>query len=119
MGFRASLPGRLWLGIFGLWAVFLSGLPAAYVDSPGIIQAVRLNRLLASKQEKVLALEAELERMEAESQRLEKSRATQEREIRRVLGYAGPDELIFDFTAHDIQPDPASDQLRSSMAAPE
>lgn len=37
--------------------------------------------------------------MEGEKVRLEKSAATQEREVRRVLGYAASDEIIFDFAA--------------------
>ncbi len=90
-------PLRLWLMIFGLWAVFLSGLFSSIVGSPGIIQAVRLRSLLQAKQAQMAKFEAEISRVERECESLEKSRVVQEREIRRVLGYAAPDEIIFDF----------------------
>lgn len=90
-------PTKLWLIIFGIWAALLSGLLSGIVGSPGVLQAVQLNSFLNQKQEQVAFLESEIVRLDSDSERLEKSRVAQEREIRRVLGYAGEDELIFDF----------------------
>jgi cell division protein FtsB len=81
--------------------MFLSGAGASFVGSPGVLQGVRLKKLLESKRTALLKLEDEVIRGEEESGRLEKSRLVQEREIRRSLGYAAPDELIFDFTASE------------------
>jgi len=92
-------PLRLWLGIFTLWLVFLSGVLASYVGSPGILQFFQLQRLKEARQTNADQLQAQLRRIEADSDRLEKSPVAQHREIRRILGYAAPDELIFDFSA--------------------
>lgn len=89
----------LWGAVFGIWALLLSGTLASTVGSPGALQLFRLTRLLESKRVQQAELEAAVERLETESARLEKSRAAQEREIRRVLGYTAPDELTFDFQA--------------------
>lgn len=88
---------RLWMIFFGCWALFLSGVFASFIGSPGVIQAVRLQSLLSSKQGQIQQIQAELTTLEHQASRLEKNKAVQQREIRRVLGYAASDELIFDF----------------------
>lgn len=90
---------RVWLIVFGLWLFFLSGIPAGITHAPGILQAIRLQRLLTTKETQVKKMEDEIHFLDAERIALEKSRITQEREIRRVLGYAARDEIIFDFAA--------------------
>jgi hypothetical protein len=70
----------------------------SHSSSPGVLQAVRLQNLLKSKEMQIQAIQGELDRLQTEASLLEKSTIIQEREIRRVLGYAAPDELIFDFT---------------------
>ncbi len=97
-------PNRLWLGIFAVWLLFLSGLPALWGGSPGFTQAIRLKALLADRTNRMAGLEAEIARIETESELLEKSRVAQEREIRRTLGYAGTDEIIFDFSSAERTP---------------
>lgn len=90
-------PHRLWLGLFGVWAFILTGALSGIVGSPGVIQAIRLQNLLHSKSARLDSLQAQLTELQAQARGLEKSAAVQQREIRRVLGYAAPDELIFDF----------------------
>jgi len=92
---------RAWILVFALWALFLSGAGAAFVGSPGVLQGVRLKRLLEAKRSALLQLEDQVIRVEEEGGKLEKNRVVQEREIRRSLGYAAADELIFDFTASE------------------
>ncbi len=92
---KVSVIGRVWLAVFGVWALFLSGA----LGYPGVIQAVRLHALLDDKQREVEEIEAEIQRFEKDRERLEKNRVAQEREVRKVLGYAAPDEIIFDFAA--------------------
>jgi hypothetical protein len=99
---KLSLPIQLWLCAFALWGLFLSGAGASFVGSPGVIQAVRLKRLLDSKIADQVLLQADLRRLQTEAIQLERSKVTQQREIRRVLGYTAPDEIIFDFTDTSI-----------------
>lgn len=90
-------PHKLWLGIFGVWAFVLTGALAGVLGSPGAIQAIRLQNLLHAKVSQLDQLQTQLNELQAQAEGLEKSAIVQQREIRRVLGYAAPDELIFDF----------------------
>ena len=94
-------PRKLWFWLFATWSLLLSGLLSGWIGSPGVLQAVRLSSLLDAKQDQIAKLEAEIERLETERARLHKSPLAQEREIRRVLGYAAQDEIIFDFSGSD------------------
>jgi uncharacterized protein YlxW (UPF0749 family) len=94
-------PGKVWILTFALWGVFLTGVVANFVGSPGFIQAIRLNSLLKSKQAEVVRMQDEMKHLQSDASQLERSRVAQQREIRRVLGYAATDEIIFDFTAAD------------------
>lgn len=106
--FRLPLPTRIWIGAFALWIVFLTGIFSGWTRSPGVLQNMKLQELLDAKQSKIHALEAEIALLESEAQTLEKSKALQQREIRRVLGYAASDEIIFDFTdSGAIKPQPS------------
>ncbi len=95
----AITPNELWLTLFACWILFLSGIVAGIVGTPGVIQAVRLRSLLYAKESQVHQMEAEVRTLDAERERLIESRVAQEREIRRVLGYAASDEIIFDFAS--------------------
>jgi hypothetical protein len=86
-----------WLILFALWSLLLTGVFSNFIGSPGIIQAQRLSNLLSLKMNHLNQTRDELQKLQSESQLLETNRFTQEKEIRRVLGYAAPDELIFDF----------------------
>lgn len=92
-------PHRLWLGIFGVWAFFLTGIFASFFGGPGILQAIRLQNLLHARNLKLEAFQAQLNEAKAEADLMETSAIVQQREIRRVLGYAAPDEFIFDFSS--------------------
>lgn len=94
-----SLAPKIWIGLFVLWGFGLSGVVSHLTDrgGPGVLQALRLNALLTSKRDKLASIEAEIQRIQAESADLESNRLVQEREIRKTLGYAAPDEIVFDF----------------------
>jgi cell division protein FtsB len=92
-------PNQLWLGLFALWLIFLSGLLSPLLKTPGILQALRLNSILDAKQEQINRSENELLALQNDAELLEKNHIVQQREIRKVLGYAAPDELIFDFSS--------------------
>ena len=100
---------RIWLAIFGIWAVLLSGLLTPWVGSPGVLQLFRLQSLLSQKQDQAGKLESNLLELQAESERLQGSRIAQEREIRKTLGYAADDEMIFDFSTREPE-------LRASLS---
>ncbi|MEK6704741.1 MAG: hypothetical protein AABZ06_03050 [Bdellovibrionota bacterium] len=92
------MTNKIWLAIFGLWLIFISGIPSGLTGSPGLIQLISLKGLLNAKEQQVIQLKDEVTRLEVQSTLLEKSHIAQRREIRRTLGYAAPDELIFDFS---------------------
>ena len=90
----------LWISLLSLWAMFLSGILSDLAGSPGLIQSYRLHSLLQSRQHELSGLETQIARMDLDRRRLEENTVVQEREIRRVLGYAAKDELIFDFSLY-------------------
>jgi cell division protein FtsB len=92
-------PHRIWAGIFGVWAFFLTGALSGVFGGPGVIQGIRLQNLLQSRVASLDSIQTEVNQLQSESERLEKSSVVQQREIRRVLGYAAPDEVIFDFSS--------------------
>lgn len=91
-------PHRVWLGLFGVWSFLLTGVISGFIGGPGALQAIRLENLLHAKYTKMNALQNQLTGLQSEAEEIEKSAVVQQREIRRVLGYAAPDELIFDFS---------------------
>ncbi|OFZ72125.1 MAG: hypothetical protein A3K03_12585 [Bdellovibrionales bacterium RIFOXYD1_FULL_44_7] len=98
---RVSKASKIWISVFAVWCLLLSGLLTGVIGSPGVLQALRLKSLLDTKQMQLSAIEAEISRLDGEVVGLEKNRFVQEREVRRVLGYAAPDEIVFDFTERD------------------
>jgi cell division protein FtsB len=92
-------PNRVWLALFAFWLFMLSGVTQPFgFGSPGVIQFLRLNALLGDRQAQSAEIDAEVARLETDSAALEKSRAVQEREIRKTMGYVGENEMIFDFS---------------------
>lgn len=87
----------IWVAIFGIWGFLLTGAFSSFIGTPGILQAQRLRTLLNDKQVQVNRIQDEIIRLQDEAVQLEKNKSLQEREIRRVLGYAASDELVFEF----------------------
>lgn len=94
-------PNRAWIGIFALWVLLLSGVLHSFLKTPGALQAFQLQRILNAKQQQIDNAENQLIALQEDSVRLEKNRIAQEREIRRVLGYVAPHDLIFDFSGEE------------------
>lgn len=90
---------QLWKLLFVLWLVMISGVFERVGGGPGVIQLVRLKRHLEQRQLEQQRVEADIQRLEQLSGALQSNAALQEREIRRVLGYVAPGELIFDFVS--------------------
>jgi cell division protein FtsB len=94
---RKSRVGFLWVLLFVIWGLFLSGGLSNWVGSPGLIQALELKKHKEKKLLEYESLKKEIAELRIHIQLLESDKKTQLREIRRVLSYIGPDELIFDF----------------------
>ncbi len=86
---------KKWICFFSLWIVFLSGLPAYLVGSPGVLQSIRLEHLLIAKQHQLHLAELDAQKLRADAHLLENNRYAQLREIRRTLGYVAADEVVF------------------------
>jgi hypothetical protein len=87
----------LWVLFFMLWGVFLSGMLEKKLGAPGIWQAVELKNLLNQKKKILTHYKTAEENLSYQRQGLLEDSGVQEREIRRVLGYAAQSEIIFDF----------------------
>ncbi|MBI3535617.1 MAG: septum formation initiator family protein [Deltaproteobacteria bacterium] len=92
---------RLWFIVFGFWFLFLSGILTQLTGSPGVLQLMRLKNLKVQREKQIVELKTDIQRLEYDAKRLEKNSVVQEQEIRRVLGYAAKDEIIFDFSSVD------------------
>lgn len=90
---------KVWVLVFLIWGVLLTGVFSFKRGSPGFLQAFRLKQLLLNREDLLHTYESQIQILENERDILEHSPSAQEREIRRVLGYAYSDELIFDFSA--------------------
>ncbi|MEO5971198.1 MAG: hypothetical protein ABIQ95_14820 [Bdellovibrionia bacterium] len=93
-----------WMGFFGAWLFILSGISTGFLGSPGIIQAIRLSSLLEIKKDDLAKSLKETRNLESDINQLEKNRYVQQREIRRILGYAASDEIVFDFSTASNKP---------------
>lgn len=94
-------PNQIWLGIFGIWGLLLTGCFSARLAGlvgPGALQAIRLQNLLQAKVDQLEKIQTRVNELQSEGDLIEQDPITQQREIRRVLGYAAQDELIFDFS---------------------
>lgn len=85
--------------LIGLWGLFLTGILSELTGSPGALQAIRLRNLLEYKKDQLETSEVHLAQLRKQKDDLSFNTTFQEREIRRVLGYAAHDELIFDFNS--------------------
>lgn len=95
---------KLWLGIFLIWLVLISGIGMNQLQQkkeiykPGIIQAFELYQIKKKKEDHVKTLENNLRHLEIEKEELIHNPIAQQRAIRKVLGYAQKNELVFDFS---------------------
>lgn len=92
-------PMRATWGLFAIWTIALSGIFSDALHTPGIWQALKLRSLLQDKRAQIAKIQDEVRTLKVEIEMMDSSVAVQQREVRRVLGYAAPDELIFDFSA--------------------
>ncbi len=89
---------RVWLGFFGIWSLLLSGLLDFWVQSPGLKQWMKVGDTLKERRQEIADVEARTVLFQSMARQLETNSVAQEREIRKVLGYLGDNELVFEFT---------------------
>jgi cell division protein FtsB len=89
---------RLWLGFFVVWFILLSGLLDFWVSTPGLKQWFKVESTLHERRQEIAAVEARSASLHETAHQLESNAVAQEREIRRVLGYLGEQEVVFEFT---------------------
>ncbi len=91
-------PNRLWLGFFAVWTILLTGLLDFWFHSPGLKQWYRVESSLHGVRQEIATIEAKTTLQLSVASQLESNVAAQEREVRKVLGYLGEQELVFEFT---------------------
>jgi len=81
-----------------VWTLILTGGFSQWVDSPGVLQYWELQDLLKQRREAASLVESNLQSLAEAHAALETDSLTQKREIRKVLGYVGADEIVFEFS---------------------
>ena len=89
---------KIWLGIFGVWFLFLTGLLDFWIQSPGFKQWYKVESSLSERRQEIGAVEARSASLHDVIKQLDVNPIAQEREIRRVLGYLGEKEVVFEFS---------------------
>lgn len=90
-------PNRLWIGFFTIWLVLLTGVLDFWFHSPGLKQWYQVEANLRIYRQEIAEIEAKTNRELEVAHQLEGNSIAQEREIRKVLGYLGEQELVFEF----------------------
>jgi len=89
---------KLWFAFFGVWLVLLSGLLDFWLKSPGIKQWIQVELLVRKERQEIARIETQNDLYQSTAYQLENNPVAQEREIRKVLGYLGEQEIVFEFT---------------------
>lgn len=90
-------PHRVWLFFFGIWALLLTGMFDGWIQSPGLKQWIKVKSSLQARRQEIGDIEARSNMLQQVAVQLESNPIAQEREIRKVLGFLGDKEVVFDF----------------------
>ncbi len=88
---------RIWLGFFCVWLILLSGLLDFWLKSPGLKQWYRVASALSDRRQEIGTIEDRSTTLQHVARELESNPLAQEREVRKVLGYLGEHEAVFEF----------------------
>jgi len=88
-----------WIAFFSVWFLLLTGLLDFWLQTPGLKQWYRVDATLRNRRQDIAAIEARTDMMKETARQLESNGVAQEREIRRVLGYLGEHEVVFEFSS--------------------
>jgi len=95
---KAGQIRKLWFGFFGVWLILISGLLDFWISSPGLKQWLQVELLVRKERQEIADIESKTEVFKQVAYQLENNPIAQEREIRKVLGYLGDQEIVFEFT---------------------
>ena len=87
---------QVWLAFFGIWALLLTG-TISFFKSPGLKQWYSVDAAVQDRRQEIAGVEARSALLSHTAHQLEFNSVAQEREIRKVLGYLGEQELVFEF----------------------
>lgn len=87
---------KAWLIFFGIWFVLVSGILDFWIKSPGLKQWFQVELLVQKRRQEIVDIEAKSESFKNVVKQLENNPIAQEREIRKVLGYLGDQEIVFE-----------------------
>jgi hypothetical protein len=90
---------RVWFAFFAIWTLLLTGTLGFWMKSPGMKQWYSVKSALNERRQEIGAVETKTISMTNTIHQLEFNPVAQEREIRKVLGYLGEQELVFEFTS--------------------
>ena len=88
---------KAWLGFFAIWAILVSGILDFWLKSPGLKQWLQVEYQVHQKRQDIVDIETHSDQLKNIIHQLETNPAAQEREIRKVLGYLGEQEIVFEF----------------------
>ncbi len=98
MNLKTNQIRKLWLAIFGIWFVLVSGILDFWIKSPGLKQWLQVELLVRERRQEIAVIEAKSNVFKNVAHQLENNPIAQEREIRKVLGYLGDNEIVFEFS---------------------
>ena len=88
---------QVWFVFFGIWFVLLSGVLDFWLHTPGLKQWASVESSLLDKRHEIDKIEVRSNLLKTIAIQLESNPSAQEREIRKVLGYLGENEVVFEF----------------------
>ena len=90
---------RVWLSFFGVWLLLLSGVLDFWLKTPGLKQWYRVGATLDDRRQEIGVIESRSNYLNQVARELSSNPIAQEREVRKVLGYLGEQEAVFEFPA--------------------
>jgi hypothetical protein len=90
---------RVWLFFFGVWLILLSGVLDFWLKTPGLKQWYRVGATLEERRQEIGVIESRSAYLNHVARELNSNPIAQEREVRKVLGYLGEQEAVFEFPA--------------------
>jgi len=87
---------RVWIAFFAVWFLLLTGVLDFWFQSPGLKQWMKLEASVSHRRQEIADIEAQSAILNDVARQLDSNSVAQEREIRKVLGYLGDQEVVFE-----------------------
>ncbi|NDF13706.1 hypothetical protein EB061_00045 [bacterium] len=89
---------KVWIAFFSIWVVLLTGALDFWIQSPGLKQWWRVNTMLDVRRQEIDKVEEKTVLLQQVLRELQENPIAQEREVRKILGYLGEQEVVFEFS---------------------